>query len=89
MARKAKTTRSVLYKSYVFKDKDPIIDVTRGVVQDSAMSYQEVHEKSGVSIGTLNGWFNGKTLRPQFATINAVIRSCGHMLVPVKIKHGK
>lgn len=88
MARK-RTTHSTLYKSYVFRDKDPIIDITRGVVQDASMSYQEIHEKSGVSVSAINGWFNGATMRPQFATINAVLRTCGHTLVPVRIKHGR
>lgn len=69
------------YKSYRFTDKDPIIDATRTVVQDSGMSYQEISAKSGVAVGTLGAWFNGRTKRPQFCTVNAVGRTCGMTLV--------
>ena len=69
------------YKSYVFKDKDPIIDLTRTVVQDSGLSYAEISIKSGVSTSAMGGWFNGATRRPQFCTINAVGRACGQELV--------
>lgn len=66
-----------LYKSYNFRNKDPIIDVIRTVVQDSEMSYTEVNQDSGVSVTTLRNWFVGTTKRPQFATIAAVARACG------------
>lgn len=75
-----------LYKSYVFKDKDPIIDTVLTIVQDSKLTYGEISDNSGVSSSTLNGWFNGATRRPQFATTNAVLRSCGYTLMPVKFK---
>ena len=88
MARKAKVTSSRLYKSYVFKDKDPIIDVIRTVIQESGDSYQAVSDTSGVSVSAINGWLNGATMRPQFCTANAVLRSRGYTLVPVKMKHG-
>lgn len=77
----AKRTILKPYKSYMFKDKDPIIDKTRTVVQDSGMSYAEISEGSGVSTATLYNWFNGATKRPQFCTVNAVGRACGNELV--------
>ena len=69
------------YKSYVFKTKDPVIDVVRTAVQASGMSYAEIHQDSGVSTRAMWGWFNGPTRRPQFATINAVARACGKEFV--------
>jgi hypothetical protein len=69
-----------VYKSYSFVDKDPIIDKLRTVVQDSKKSNEEVHALSGVSTSTLDGWFRGRTKRPQFATINAVGRALGYDL---------
>ena len=69
------------YKSYRFIDKDPVIDQVRTIVQDSELSYVEIHEKSGVSTSTLYNWFHGHTKRPQFCTVNAVGRACGHELV--------
>lgn len=78
-----------IYKSYMFRSKDPIIDVVRTAVQDSKMSYTEISSASGVSHGTLNNWFTGPTKRPQFCTVNAVMRAAGKELVPRDIKNGK
>ena len=67
----------VCNKSYMFKNKDPVLDIIRTAVQDSGSSYQEIRDKSGVSTATLGHWFKGKTRRPQFATVNAVARALG------------
>ena len=69
------------YKSYVFRDKDPVIDKLRTIVADSGMNSTEVSTDSGVSASAIFGWFHGKTRRPQFATVNAVARACGQELV--------
>lgn len=69
-----------LYRSYSFKDKDPIIDRIRTVMQDEGVSNQDVAESSGVSPTTLHNWFKGETLRPQFATVMAVARGMGYDL---------
>jgi hypothetical protein len=68
------------YKSYNFVDKDPIIDEIRTVYEDSGANYKWVHDNSNVATATLSNWFNGKTKRPQAATINAVLRSLGYKL---------
>lgn len=71
-----------LYKSYNFVGKDPVIDLVRGIVDESKMSYTRLHVESGVSIGTVRNWFFGDTKRPQFATVAAIVRACGEdMLV--------
>ena len=75
-----------LYKSYMFKEKDPIIDLTRTIVQDSGYSYSAISALSGVSATTMYNWFSGDTKRPQFASINAVGRACGKTLVWVELK---
>ncbi len=64
-----------LYKTYSFKDKDPIIDHLRNPV--NGKSYSELAKDSGVSSSTLANWFDGPTKRPQFATIAAVARAIG------------
>ena len=66
------------YKSYNFKDKDPIIDRMRTIVQDSRLSYKEIREITGVSTGCLRGWFDGATRRPTFAALAAVARGLGY-----------
>lgn len=65
------------YRTYVFKDKDPIIDFARTAVENSNLNYREVHEKCNVSTTTLYNWFHGNTRRPQFATTAAVLLACG------------
>jgi hypothetical protein len=79
MAR-APDAKGFTYKSYNFIDKDPIIDEIRTVYQTSGVNYRWLQEHSGVSPGTLTGWFSGPTRRPQAATINAVLRSLGYKL---------
>src|SRR5262245_21549085 len=73
-----------LYKSYSFKEKDPIIDILRTVVQDEGASYAEIERASGVTTSTLYNWFSGGTRRPQFASVMAVTRGLGYDLKLVK-----
>lgn len=65
------------YKSYNFRNKDPVIDELRTIVQDSKKSYNTVHLESGVSVGCIRGMFDGKTKRPQTSTVEAIGRACG------------
>lgn len=74
------------YKSYSFIDKDPIIDEVRTVFQTAGVSKQWVEDHSGVTSTTLHSWFDGKTRRPQAATINAVLRSLGKKLGVVDLE---
>lgn len=73
-----------LYKSYSFRDKDPIIDKLRTMVQDEGVKYSDISEESGVSTSTIYNWFHGTTLRPQFASVMAVTRALGYDLQVVK-----
>ena len=77
------------YKSYSFKDKDPVIDRLRTIVQDSGESYRDIHHASGVSLACINGWFNGATRRPQHATLMAVARSLGYDYQLVRVADTK
>src|SRR5262245_11444314 len=70
-----------VFKSYSFRDKDPIIDQVRTVVQDSGAKFSTIEADSGVSVSTLHGWFSGPVKRPQFATVMAVVRSLGYDMV--------
>jgi DNA-binding phage protein len=67
-----------LYKTYNFVDKDPIIDKMRGFIKKEELTYSEIESKSGVSSTTLYNWFDGKTRRPQYATVMAVIGALGY-----------
>lgn len=68
------------YKSYNFKDKDPIIDTMRTIVQNSGVTYRDIQDASGVSTSCLWGWFNGATRRPSHAAIVAVAHSLGYQI---------
>lgn len=70
-----------LYKSYSFKDKDPVIDEVRTIVQDSGASYQQIEEASGVSKSCLYNWFHGATRRPSYAAVAAVAGALGYDFV--------
>lgn len=67
----------IKYRSYHFIDKDPVIDALRTAVSGSKKSYRQLHEESDVSVSTIRNWFHGKTRRPQFATVAAVLRATG------------
>lgn len=81
MATNGKRSALKPYKSYIFRNKDPVIDKVRTVLQDSGESYTSVSEMSSVSTTTLYNWFNGPTKRPQFASLNAVLRCLGKEFV--------
>lgn len=77
MANGKKKRGFVTYKSYLFTEKDPILDATRTMVQDSGLSYEDLKDKGGASTSTYYNWFHGNTKRPQFCTIAATALACG------------
>jgi DNA-binding phage protein len=89
VASKSKQRSIITYKSYLFKDKDPVIDELRTMVQESGDSYTDLHDSSGVSTNTLYNWFKGETRRPQFATVMAVTRALGYDLRFVQIDNSR
>jgi DNA-binding phage protein len=75
-----------LYKSYNFVDKDPVIDLLRMIIADQHLSYGKISDLSGVSEYTLRGWFDGKTRRPQFATVAAVMGALGYRMTLERVQ---
>jgi hypothetical protein len=82
-----KRTRSgfIVYSAYLFKDKDPAIDVYRTLAQDhfgkrnlSKEDYAEIEQQGGPNRNTVKAWFKGKTKRPQNATLEAAGRALGY-----------
>lgn len=67
----------ITYKSYLFKEKDPVIDLIRTARSDTKMSYADLRDESGVSASTIHNWEHGKTRRPMFATAFAVVLALG------------
>lgn len=75
--------RTIVYKSYVFRDKDPAIDALRTLVQDAnggklnGVGLTAIETGGGPKAGTMRNWFFGKTRRPQNATLEAAGRALG------------
>ena len=84
------TGRMKLYKSYMFRDKDPAIDEFRTVMQDhygdklDHKAMVDVEVNGGPTPQTIHNWFFGKTKRPQNATIEAAGRALGMKRVWVR-----
>jgi hypothetical protein len=77
-------TSSPVYGAYVFKTKDPAIDELRTVVEDhfghrvTFKDLTHIHESGGPSVGAMQAWFFGGTLRPQNPTLEAAGRALGY-----------
>lgn len=67
-----------IYKTYSFRNKDPVIDKLRTIKKDEGFTDTEIHNISGISTTTLYNWFKGKTRRPQHAAIMAVAHAMGY-----------
>jgi hypothetical protein len=65
------------YRSYNFKDKDPIIDQIHTLIDDSGLSIYDVSALSGVSYSAIYNWLYGDTMRPNHASTAAVIGGMG------------
>jgi hypothetical protein len=73
-----------LYKSYMFRGKDPAVDELRTIVEDhfgERVKYKhlrEIEANGGPTTGATAGWFFGATKRPQSATLEAAGRALGY-----------
>jgi hypothetical protein len=83
-----------LYKSYMFKNKDPVIDEMRTIIQDNFGSIthkalKQIEADGGPTITCMDNWFKGDTKRPQSASIEAAGRAMGMKRVWVKSNNGR
>jgi hypothetical protein len=67
-----------VYDTYSFKTKDPIIDEMRSAWQASNKKISTLASTSGVSYGTIQAWFGGKTRSPQTASASAFMGALGY-----------
>lgn len=79
----AKTKVNFQYPTYFFRkeEQDPIVDLTLSCLKRHDIPLAKAASGSGVSPATLYAWAKGKTRRPQFATIAAVLGVAGYELV--------
>jgi hypothetical protein len=80
-----------LYQAYMFRTKDPAIDEFRTITQDyfgrrnlTKEDYNTIHDEGGPTAGCVKQWFEGKTRRPQNATLEAAGRALGYHRAWVK-----
>src|SRR5262245_59677486 len=66
-------------RTYRWVDKDPLCDVTRAAFEETGLSKQQVSELCGVAVGTMTGWWDGATRRPQNSTSTAMLAAVGCM----------
>ena len=75
----------------MFKTKDPVIDELRTIVQDttgdlklSGKTLSGIADDGGPTVACMQGWFRGKTRKPQNATVEAAGRALGYKRTWVK-----
>lgn len=64
-------------KLYEFKDHDPVLDQIDSLLALAEMTIKRLDELGAATIGTLRSWQVRKTKRPQFATVQRIVRACG------------
>jgi len=74
-----------LYKSYLFRSKDPVIDQLRTLIEDQTGErlnkgkvLRQIEKQGGPTASCMGGWFFGKTKRPNNCTIEAAGRALGY-----------
>jgi len=79
-----------LYRSYMFRSKDPVIDELRTKLQDKLgrdfvhSDLTHIENEGGPTASCMASWFWGDTKRPQNATVEAAGRAAGFRRVWVE-----
>lgn len=63
--------------TYLFRDKDPVIDHLRTPRQQCKMKGNKLANVANVSPGTVYNMFNGTTRRPKWYTVVSIARAIG------------
>jgi transcriptional regulator with XRE-family HTH domain len=70
------------YRCYNWKTKNPVIDKARTILQDEGFyaksKRKRLHELTGVSVSTYDGWFEGDTISPRHETVMATLAAFGY-----------
>lgn len=79
-----------LFGTYLFRNKDPIIDELRTLIQDEygkldRKALRDIESKGGAKANTTAGWFFKKVRRPQNPGIEATLRATGYHRPIVKM----
>lgn len=72
------------YKAYPFTEKDPVLSVLWAIKRNKGIKDAEIHANGGPALGTMKNWWpDGKTRRPQFATVAACAVAMGLTSLPL------
>jgi hypothetical protein len=70
------------YRTYNWKNKNPVIDKVRTILQDEGMYAKNKRSMlsalSGCSTSTYDGWFEGDTRDPRHTTVMATLSALGY-----------
>jgi hypothetical protein len=81
---KRKSNGHALYKAYIFKDRDPVIDELHAMAEKhfghtiGGRDIAQINRDGGPSTGCIRAWFSNKTKRPRNDTIEAAGRAMGY-----------
>lgn len=67
-----------VYRSYNFKNKNPIIDLLRTIMQDLGWSCQKLADETGLSHSCVWQIFEGETCDPRHSTVARMAIAFGH-----------
>ncbi len=76
-------------RGYRFSDRDPVLVRITEAITRSGWELDFLHERSGVSVGTLRKWMNGDTRSPYNKTVDAVFFALGYDRITVPVGQGK
>lgn len=84
-----------VYKPYIFRDRDPILDQFQAIFEDAHVKISQVSEvaeygENGQRVArtTLYNWLNNKTISPKHCTIAAAAAALGYRSVLQKVGSG-
>jgi hypothetical protein len=71
-----------LYQSYMFREKDPVIDQLRSLTREkfgklTNKAFRQIEEEGGPTPGCQKAWYYGKTRRPNNCSVEAAGRAIG------------
>jgi len=58
--------------------RDPVLDEVTRAITNSGLGLKTIEDRCGVTRGCMSAWQNGKTRRPQNATVEMVFRTLGY-----------
>jgi hypothetical protein len=65
------------WAAYNFEDKDPALYAAKTVVEDSGMTFKEIHAAGGATVATQTKWFLKSARSCRFDALMSTVRAAG------------